>query len=616
MLFPVLLGLLTSCVGTVEDNSLETTKAYQADSESIDYIGLESANPIASDKVELYFYPTTIDAATITYQITYDGLQVPITVPGLNLSPNYKGLLRYVVEGLKTNTTYNFSVEIFSDDGAKSQSGIIVAATTFDNYTADFKGIGKVSNLSGADGLNSLLVEWALVPKKGTDASPVETDVVEYIVTIIDADYLTPADMNNTSYSSPQRREVLVAKTKRSVIVNGLKSDTKYFIQVRAKHQGMITYANDDSYISEENTKYLEISTLSNDLASYDFDQASLVLSLPFGSAGLSSVNLNWDAGQGAFDSYRIYFKKASDAGDLTTHISDVLCDGQEGATNIYCKSVSYDTTSTTIADFDSNTEYDFMVVLCQTSSCGVGEKIQSDIKKITTTPETALFGGVVDILPARDVNYLDYVYLQVNPPNLTNGILHGLLVEYTDSNTSSTYILNHPYSSNVTSLSVIDFNYETVDEITISGLEVGSGKEYCFTVFPFTYDGVGGIVEHRGSESAKCITPTIKAPTDLEFSGLVSCNVGVTGEVTVQWKEPTAGIYQYFDVFYTTSFFNFSSALAGYDSVRVSGSKLTTVLPMMPSGTYQIGVLTYINILGNDIRSDFNSNILTCTVP
>ena len=62
--------------------------------------------------------------------------------------------------------------------------------------------------------------------------------------------------------------------------------------------------------------------------------------------------------------------------------------------------------------------------------------------------------------------------------------------------------------------------------------------------------------------------------------------------------------------------FLIFSSALTGYDSVRVSGSKLTTVLPMMPPGTYQIGVLTYIDVLGSDIRSDFNSNILTCTVP
>ncbi len=608
--------LLGSCVGTVEEKNSEVTKGVDSKVSVLKFSGIEDVKAISNNKVEVFFYPASIDSSLITYKISYDGLKIPITVPGLSLRPDYRGFLRYTVGGLNSNSTYNFQVEIFNENGVYSLSEKILPVTTFSNLTADFQGIGGAFNRSGTEGLDSILVEWPLAKKLGSLASPAEIDVTEYEVIVLDSTYLSPADFDNEFFVSPQRKTFQVSNTNRSVILNGLKPDTKYFTRVRAKHQGLITYAGDSEYLSEANSKYLEITTLSADLASYNFDTEGLTLKISPGASGLTSIRVTWNAGNGAFDSYRIFYKRKDQAGDLKTHNPESSCNGQEGSTNIFCKKVSFDQTTTTISDLDSLTEYEVMVVLCQTISCNNGKNIKSAVKLITTEPEIAGFSGIVKIHPAKELNKVDEIYIEIDPPNLEAGVLDGLLVEYQGPPSGSPSFLNHPVETNLSDLDVISFNYKVANEITITGVDPLSSDEYCFLVIPFTYDSSGNVVENRSGLLAKCITPSIDAPTSLEFSGASGCSVDAVGNITVSWSEPAKGVYSHFDVFYNNGFFDFATAISSYSSVRLDTNKRRVQISSLPSGTYNIGVLTYVNILGVEKRSEFNSNIVSCVVP
>ena len=78
--------------------------------------------------------------------------------------------------------------------------------------------------------------------------------------------------MNNKTYSEPFRKVVSVAKSKRNLVVNGLNSNTKYYVQVRAIHSGYSLNSGSPNYKVEQNTNYLEITTYSEDLANLNFN--------------------------------------------------------------------------------------------------------------------------------------------------------------------------------------------------------------------------------------------------------------------------------------------------------------------------------------------------------
>jgi hypothetical protein len=615
----VVVSTMVGCVGTIEDTELKKTKTIPTDPPPIAFDGIAEVEPVANDKVEIFFFPAPGDALDLAYEVNYDGLEAAISVPAINLRADYRGYLRYLVTDLNSDATYNFEVQAKNlKTKARSSAKKQIAATTFGNITANFLGIQNLSTMPGIAGINSVKVGWAEAEKQGS-LIPKEIDPANYEITVLNGDNFTPAEMNNESVSVDDRKIYLIAPEKIAAIVGGLTGDTTYHVQVRAIHHGFNLYGADLNYLREQNTKYLSIKTLSDQLSDLNFDPESLIIALSSGAAGLGSIVANWLPASGAFDHYRLYYNRSA-ASNLAGYLNpDSICDGQEdNDPDIYCKQVTFDKFSSVLVDLSSNQEYEVMLAVCQSIYCELSKRITSSIRVITTTPNVAQFTGIIDIDPAKFVEKLDYVYLKVVPPALGTGVIDGIIVEYKHP-TLGNKPLNHPTTANTSSLNVVSFNYQSDSEYVVSGVNPFSLDPYCFSAFPYTFQG-GVVVEHRTNEVVQCILPTIEPPPLANFAGAAGCD-DPDIHLNIYWDPAYEGIYSHYEIWVLPSgngTFDFGSAVGGNPNyIRYLVSKHLTEFTIEAPGvdTYTVGVITYANVDGNIIRSPFNSSIQTCSV-
>jgi len=336
-----LISTLFSCVGTVQSVDPISTKVSKTSNSTLDnFSGLESAIPISNSKVELFFNPLLTDLDKYSYIITYDGLQVPIYVAANSVQNDYRGLAKFTVNGLESNKKYTFQIQVRDiKTQVESSNNVKISATTFSNLTANFAGISEARNLSGSAGLNGVEIVWPEAEIKGTLVSPNEIDPIEYQITLIDANFLQPNSMNDTTFGEPKRKVVSAAGNKRNLVVNGLKQNTKYYVQVRAIHQGYKDNSANSAYKVEENSNYLPVTTFSEDLANLNYDPNSFFLSLPPGPGGLYAIKANWKIPKGNFEEFRVYYTKQGTSnlnGYLNSADVNSFCFGQEIRIQMY----------------------------------------------------------------------------------------------------------------------------------------------------------------------------------------------------------------------------------------------------------------------------------------
>lgn len=620
----VIFAMIVGCVGTIEDKNLQTTKAKGADLNGINFSGIHDAVAISYDKIDIFFFPADGEPENLTYIITHDSALLPIPVPAANLRPDYRGLLKYTVRNLTIDTPYNFIVQVQDNQERSSDSPRSLTEKTLSNITANFDGISNVRNTPGLDGLNSFRVEWPEAERLGTEFVPNERDVVEYVITLVDSEELTPGDLNDPTFGEPIRKVMVVPGNKVSHIVTGLQDGTEYYVQVRAVHKGFKDFGGNPSYKSESNINYITRSTLSNDEDGIFFDASEVSANRLNGPSGLSTISVSWGSVQGAFDHFRIYY---NDEDDHSFFVSDIQADCSKQG-ELHCKKVGFNLTSTLLSDLSPLTRYDINVVVCRDFECLASNPFNSVIA--ATDPGVAIFGGITSIVQPRSATKLDEVYLQMSPPDLLSGNIDGLLVEVKSrlALPVDDSILNHPLDdeANTSVLSVTPFIFEDVIEITIKGIDSNSSEPYCFSVFPFIYaDGV--VVPQRANEVVRCLTVELKVPSSDDFPGLTNFEYDAAGSiVNLQWASPEGGLYDQIILFVRMDggIFNFSEAIngtAGYTKFTYDQSKEDAVLAFVPSGTYSFGVLSFISSLADGANpargySEFNNAIFNLVVP
>ncbi|HAZ12286.1 MAG: hypothetical protein A2X86_03525 [Bdellovibrionales bacterium GWA2_49_15] len=519
LLVVLLVGV--GCVGTIEDTKLSKTKTATTKTVKLPFSGLASAEPIAHDKVEVYFYPAKGKPEDLTYEIYVNGSEAPIFIAGNSMTPNPSGKLMYTVTGLQVNTTYSFAVSATNNETkSSSDSGDTLSATTFANITADFAGIASVRTPAGVAGQSSVIVEWVGATTTGSAFNPKTADPVGYEVTFI-SDTGGANNLNNASYTGNDRVVNLVPNpipespllaTERSRTITGLASGKKYFFQVRAYHKGYIMFGGlngDSNYKREQNHKFLSIVT-GLPTGMFNFETSLVKAINPDGKAALTNIDVTWKPATGDFDHYRVYFKemgKEKVLGDPVEDPATVLpvdevdyfseAGGQIDRLNGLNKydRVDADASYFRLTNLPSYRHFQIKVVACGNAVCDVANRQVSDpVTKTTTFPKVAPFDGIDHIDHPRAETTTRRIHAVFNSPVIASGYLDdlGLYCYATPTDASpkklvyaKTQVGAGAATAGASSLAIDDGDYDAFP--TSGAVVIGAVGDADYEVFSYT---------------------------------------------------------------------------------------------------------------------------------
>jgi hypothetical protein len=638
---------ISGCVGTVNQASAPSSLFSDESGNTFSFSGLIQARPIAHDKIEIEF--NTVAPSGVTYSLFINDSINGLTIDPGALTPTFGGRFLYTVTNLLPNTTYKLKLAARKSDGSRSANEPVRFATTFDNRVADFLGIKKVS-LEAGNTSSGIQVEWIPSIMQGLlVAGPF--DVSNYEVTII-SQVGGVANLNNPTYSGTDKKIKLVPEppavaspfTNPSLkIVDNLMPGTNYYVQVRAIHSLYKTYVDANTnpipINKDSNTKYLSIRTANNG-GFFDFDRENVVLSNPIGIDGFDKIDIFWRPGNGPFSGYRIFAKEYTAGSDPMTddQLTEAELINMTGSLNFTSMSPSLNYKR--LSGLNQNSFYQVKVVLCKTVTCPVAAAdpnagIVSELKAIKVSPTLTPFSGIYEIANPGEYSARDEVNLKFDAPVLSEGFANKLefycvnpadytqMVKFDDTNP----IVSAIPQCNGLYLPSIESDLSVYRSQKVKGLAVTGTTQFCFAATPAILGYGPDVRLPLASRIVKCAYPEIIPPTNNQFPGLIpGCSVsGVTA--TVNWNEPTGGVYSGFKVFWKEKNgpapYSFTDAIAsapGYTATAELplGTNSHAITGLMPGRTYQIGTLATADMDAPvpDLYSEFNLNVVECTIP
>ncbi len=460
IVFLAFLLFITACVGSVKNKNATQSNVISDGGKdlTLNFTGLVKVNPIAHNKVELFFFPASGIQSDIMYQIYINGSPISSKISGSSLSISSGGMMSTTVTNLTIDTTYTFNMKATSTgigvssilDPAKALS-----ATTFANETADFLGISSLSLVPGLAGENSVTATWNIpTPKSSSASSPRATDVVTYEIKWI-SNIGRISNLNNNLYVGADKGVMLIRgspdgtiPSTNSATISNLRSGTTYYFQVRAIHKNYSIYSTSDkNYKYEMNTKYLAVTTLNSSGIFFFSDKISVSnpsgkdfnnTTLPFNA--LSKLNVSWLTAAGPFYDYRVCHKKFTPTEPffpLTDIYDDMLKDDSvSGINNIdntninnnsICQSVPADKSYLTLTSLDPYSRYQIKVVACKNQACDNGNRKFSELALGKVMPSISPFGGITRFQNPidTDVTSLNSIKFFFDPPDSKAGFVN-----------------------------------------------------------------------------------------------------------------------------------------------------------------------------------------------
>lgn len=613
MIFAILGLSFISCVGTVEESKLERTDYVDPTRAVFNYQGIIDARAISHDKIEVDFYAAG-SSSEYLHELYVNDSSNPVELQLETIKKLSGDLYRYVLEGLQINTAYKLElVATKKSDLSKSRTGSSKVVRTFDNRTADFKGISTVVSVPGSAS-SSARVIWNAAEFEGAVTASAY-DPVYYEVTYI-SEAGGAENLNNANYQGsdrqtervPQTGQISPANHDTSVVIDGLNADTEYYFQVRAIHKNLDDFSGQTTVPikGESNSVYVSYKTeLAGALA--DFDKDALSLANAPGASGFDSIQAFWSVGEGSFSHYRLFIKEfqganqelgdelpasglvlsspsvnapcSSVAGGSVMPLINLPASVKSDASAIGCFDIPASISSLQISNLNSYRTYQAKIALCKDNACLLSEGannqgILGQKRFLRTAPELAPFEGIGQILQPSSV--ANQISIEFTPFITSQGYANEIKVYCVNPDDHSEKYL---YSSNGAALSSTgldcdgtsivtsdDSNISTVnnysDLATLNSIKVNgvqtinnnSNANYCFAISPAITGSEapdGDVVMADEDLIIRCIRPELFMPTNEEFTGLKgSCSVS-NDSVALDWDAPSAGLYDDYSVFY-----------------------------------------------------------------
>lgn len=617
--------LFSACVGTVQDSDIPLNSLSNESKDNIAFVGLDRGQAISDKKIELIFTPKAADP-NLKYLLYINGSQSPIEISPDALDDSVGGGKRYLLDNLNINTDYKFQLKLKNTlTNAESSKEKVLVIRTFDNRTADFKGITSVKKVTGLSA-SSVRVDWVKAKMEGVIVTK-EYDPAYYEITVIGPG--GPQNLNNPNYTGVDRRVIKVPdplldqitpmnqSDYTTTIVDSLLPNTTYYVQVRAVNLLYYLFAIDPTLNSipvnkEVNTKFLKIKT-DPATGTFDFARDSLRLANALGADSFNKVNAFWSPGQGTFTKYRIFYRKHLNRLDTEATVlsSDSLTFTQmdniiTGVTtpspnNGMFKDVTTSSTSSVIDQLDTYDWYQFKIVQCRNTLCltdpiNADAGIVSELRAVRVKLSLAPFEGITKIDNPKEAISKDEIKVNFDPPSLVTGYADKLEVYCLEPSSvtagipanylfDSTPLTTSPRTgSSVTRCNGLYLPTEpllTAKSLSIKGVKTipsntVANASYCFAVFP----AIRGQTEQvppagifpKADWVVRCITPEIKTPTISQFTGLTGTCSPIFNTINVTWNAPAGGIYERYKLFYRpisgSQTFKFSDAIANATAI------------------------------------------------
>ncbi len=674
----LILALMVSCVGTIEDMNPKTTKAATTPGEPVAFSGIVEAIAISDSKVTLSFLPAAGVQNNLSYLIYINNANTPVEVKGGSLSANESGYLTYTVTNLKVNTTYSFAIGVRDLlSGIETNDNKELFATTFSNFTADFNGIGSVVASAGEAGTEEVSIEWIPAVTLGAGSFPKPTDPVAYEIRYMKAEDGKPSDLKNKNNSKVTLATVPTTLTNSSPVsversrkIGGLVPGTKYYFMVRCIHKGYVLYGEDDpNYKLEENMKVLSVTTTDTG-GLLEWDNESVEVNAPDGEAGLTKADVKWAKAKGPFKYYRVFYVKIGDPNALDTDNDgtddktiEQLTDEAPTFDSAYIQKIVDGTTVLTSGFIDVDSEdsyytlgttasltsyayYKISVYVCTNAACAEGYRIPGNDVVYRVTPSLAPFSGLLSIKNPADLTQVnnpgdkDTITVTFDPPVVRAGYVNKFelycfesaddttptLLEEGVENTSGKTGCHGLTRTTVTPSGITAIGefgeIEVLADFIPSG-KTASTRKFCFGAIP-VIESTNYVRRDIGNATIKCKIIEIKVPSLDEFPGVTqTCDTSTT-EMVAAWSAPSNGIYNKYEVFWKEvdgNGFKFSDAVAGasgyFNADNLDNTTFNyTITGLTPGKSYQYGVLTYLDDgSGGKTYSEYNAGTNNCSM-
>lgn len=551
-----------SCVGTIEETNFEITEVVADAITYEDYVGIDEAIAISHHQIEVYFNEfNAVQSDKVAYQIYYDGAEFPIFLPGNSITPRADGRLMYTVSNLNPNREYYFEVQVTNlISGESSLNDEKRGATTFANKTADFLGIQSVTHQPGPDGLNFIKVSWVPAKRESNGLIPLPSDAAKYEVTVLSASRQL-SDFDNILLGNDERKVTYFNESVNYGVIGGLISGATYYVRVRAIHQEYAEKQNLEGYRHEENNKYIEITMLTNDSNSVEFDGASFQVNNSSGAKALNSATASWQYPTGgAYNHFRLYYKgmNVDQISLIEEELINIRPDQipcEMDGDGFLCRRFEFTENSGDILDLNNSWRYYFILAVCLDETCQ-NYKL-SKIQNIVTKGDLASFSGFESYKLGESFNELSKLTINVTPPNLNAGILDSIIIYFDIDNGDGNYVaLNLPegleQENLESSLSLLPYNFLTDDEIFFDGIDVdnlissflGESVPKTYNFKYKRYSVVDGAVEEDFINNTFVVTPQLEIVNEPIVIETCIFDPSLT---KISWIKPQRGIFTHF---------------------------------------------------------------------